>query len=95
MPHLRMSDGAKFSGLIEKHEGSYRASYRVVRDGPKPEVDIDMRMFSSRESATKWLDVMAVARGFTAYELSGVEGAGALAGLAGAPGRLPTAKARG
>ncbi len=71
MTHLVAADGAKFRGMIEKREEAFCARYEVSLDeGAEPELEIDLRLFSTEISARQWLDAAAAARGFTAYDVS-------------------------
>ncbi len=71
MTSLLATDGAMFTGLVEKIEGHATASFRVTMDrGSDPKVENDSMVFANEVEATAWIEREAQLRGFRNYLLS-------------------------
>ena len=71
MARLLATDGATFSGLVEKIESQAKASYLVTLDlGSDRTVEDCSKVFASEIEATAWIDREADIRGFKSYSLS-------------------------
>jgi len=68
---LLATDGATFSGLVEKIESQAKASYLVTLDlGSDRKVENNSKVFANEIEATAWIDREADIRGFKSYSLS-------------------------
>jgi hypothetical protein len=70
LPKLLVTNGATFSGLIERMGEEVRASYLVKLEiGATTKTQKDVRMFPDDARAEAWLHYEAASRGFRKIEI--------------------------